>query len=226
MTEPDVSILVVSKDDVEDLPLSLASAVAQRGVAVETWLIDNASSDGSREAGSRFGEAVRLLALPENVGFAAAMNAGIASSSGRYVLALNPDCRLAPDFAATLMRRLDAADAARVGSASGRILRGTGAELSPPRPAATSIEAPARRRRGAISRRRTWPVRPAPPASIGVRPWKPPASRRATSTRTSSCTGKTRTWRCGFPRWVGGVSTFRRRSRGTGGAIFPNAAAR
>jgi GT2 family glycosyltransferase len=131
MTRPDVSILVVSKDDAADLPLSLASAVSQRGVAVETWLVDNASTDGSREVPSRFGGAVRLLALPENVGFAAAMNAGIDATAGRYVLALNPDCRLAPDFAENLVRRLDSPDAADAGSASGRILRAGGPDLAP-----------------------------------------------------------------------------------------------
>lgn len=130
-SSPDVSILVVSKDDAQDLPISLASAVAQRGVAVETWLIDNASTDGSRDAAARFPGDVRLLALPENVGFAAAMNAGIAASAGRYVLALNPDCRLSSDFAAVLTRRLDASGAGDVGSASGRILRASGADLSP-----------------------------------------------------------------------------------------------
>ncbi len=36
------------------------------------------------------------------------MNAGIEASSGRYVLALNPDCRLEPDFCAVLVARLDA----------------------------------------------------------------------------------------------------------------------
>ena len=129
MTGPDVSIIVVSKDDAADLTVSLASALAQTGVACETLLVDNASTDDSREVAGQAG--VRLLALPENVGFAAAMNAGIESTAGRYVLALNPDCRLAPDFASTLVRRLDAADAADVGSASGRLLRAQGARLDP-----------------------------------------------------------------------------------------------
>ena len=126
----DVSIIVVSKDDASDLPVSLASAVAQSGVSCETLLVDNASSDGSRDAASGFGSSVRVLALPENVGFAAAMNIGIDATSGRYVLALNPDCRLENDFAGILTRRLDAADAADVGSASGRLLRATGPGLT------------------------------------------------------------------------------------------------
>jgi GT2 family glycosyltransferase len=72
---------------------------------------------------------VRVVALPTNAGFAAAMNAGIASTTGRYVLALNPDCRLEPDFAAVLARRLDASDASDVGSASGRLYRAEGPGL-------------------------------------------------------------------------------------------------
>ena len=38
---PDVSIIVVSKDDAADLPISLGSAVGQRGVACETILVDS-----------------------------------------------------------------------------------------------------------------------------------------------------------------------------------------
>lgn len=127
---PDVSIVVVSKDSAADLPASLASAVGQRGARCEVLLVDNASADGSRDAAKSLGEAVRVIAMPENVGYAAAMNAGIAASSGRYVLALNPDCRLEPDFAVVLVHRLDRPDAADVGSASGRLYRAQGPELA------------------------------------------------------------------------------------------------
>lgn len=126
---PDVSIVVVAHDSEDDLPLSLASALAQRDVPVETLVVDNASSDRSREIVERQASNARLIALPENTGFAAAMNAGIEATSGRYVLSLNPDCRLAPDFAATLTRRLDARP--DVGSAAGRIYRAEGADLLP-----------------------------------------------------------------------------------------------
>ena len=133
-----VSIVVVSRDSAADLPTSLASAAAQRGVAVEIVVVDNASSDASRDVARGFAPAARLLSLPENVGFAAAMNEAISQTSGRYVLALNPDCRLAPDYAATLARRLDARP--DVGSASGRILRAEGPDLAPtPRLDSTGI---------------------------------------------------------------------------------------
>ncbi|MGH9368301.1 MAG: glycosyltransferase family 2 protein [Thermoanaerobaculia bacterium] len=126
---PDVSIIVVAHDSAEDLPASLPSAAAQRGVAVETIVVDCASRDGSAELARRLHPRARVLELDRNVGFSAAMNAGIEASRGRYVLALNPDCRLEPDYAAVLAARLDARP--DVGSASGRLLRAEGAGLSP-----------------------------------------------------------------------------------------------
>ncbi len=122
----DVTIIVVSYNDASDLPVSVGSARAQRGISSEVLVVDNASVDGSREAASRAG--ARVLEMSENVGFAAAMNAGIDAASGRYILALNPDCRLEPDFAATLTARLDARPDA--GSASGRLLRTEGPALA------------------------------------------------------------------------------------------------
>ena len=124
----DVSIIVVAYNVAADLPVCLASALAQRGVETEVLVVDNASRDDSAAIACAAGPRVRVLALPENVGFAAGMNAGIEHSRGRYVLSLNPDCRLEPDFAAVLTEALDRAP--RAGSASGRILRAAGPELA------------------------------------------------------------------------------------------------
>ncbi|HEY6930750.1 MAG TPA: glycosyltransferase family 2 protein [Thermoanaerobaculia bacterium] len=124
----DVSVIVVSHNDERDLPVSVGSAVAQRGVSVETLVVDNSSTDRSRSVVADMAPAARLMALSENVGFAGAMNRGIRETTGRYVLALNPDCRLSSDFAAILAARLDAR--AEFGSASGRILRGSGEQLT------------------------------------------------------------------------------------------------
>ena len=59
---PDVSIIVVSNDDAADLPISLGSAVAQRGVACETIVVDNALPGRLARVPAQFGGAVRLLA--------------------------------------------------------------------------------------------------------------------------------------------------------------------
>ncbi len=124
---PDVSIITVTYASERDLRNSLASALAQEGVSTELIVVDNGSTDGTLEIVRALGDRVRLVEPGVNTGFAGGMNMGIEASSGRYVLALNPDCRLAPDFCAVLTDRLDARP--ELGSASGRLLRGDGPEL-------------------------------------------------------------------------------------------------
>ena len=62
----DVSIIVVAHNDEADLPVSVGSALAQRGVVTETLIVDNDSGDGSRDVVRRVvGDSARLLELPE-----------------------------------------------------------------------------------------------------------------------------------------------------------------
>ncbi|MGH9443897.1 MAG: glycosyltransferase family 2 protein [Thermoanaerobaculia bacterium] len=123
----DVSIVVIAHDSESDLPACLAAASAQSGVSTELVVVDNASRDGSREAAESAG--ARLVALAVNRGFAGGANAGIDATRGRFVLTLNPDCRLDPDFCRELCAALDRPDAADAGSASGKIFRAEGAGL-------------------------------------------------------------------------------------------------
>lgn len=129
MSAPDVSIVVVSYGPAADLAVSLPAAAAQEGVAAEIVVVENGDASLSRDLAARHG--ARFLPQSENRGFAGGANAGIAATSGRYVLTLNPDCRLEPGFCAALVRRLDAEGAADVGSASGKIFRAEGPELGP-----------------------------------------------------------------------------------------------
>lgn len=129
MSAPDVSIVVVSYGSGGDLAVSLPAAAGQRDVAVEVVVVENGDPERSRPIAAESG--ARFLPQPENRGFAGGANAGIAATSGRYVLTLNPDCRLAPDFCAVLAARLDRPDAADAGSASGKIYRAQGADLAP-----------------------------------------------------------------------------------------------
>jgi GT2 family glycosyltransferase len=125
----DVSIVVVSYGSADDLRVSLPAASAQTSVSTELIVVENGDPAGSRSIAAAQGA---IFLHPEkNLGFAGGANAGIARSAGRYVLTLNPDCRLDAGFCAALVRRLDASDAADVGSGSGKILRADGADLAP-----------------------------------------------------------------------------------------------
>jgi GT2 family glycosyltransferase len=106
---PDLSVVVVSWRT-RDLTLACLAAIerARGALSVETFLVDNASGDGTVEAVGREFPGVEVVANERNVGFAAACNAGIARAAGRHVLLLNPDAEVGPDALAALVGFLDA----------------------------------------------------------------------------------------------------------------------
>ena len=57
----------------------------------ELFVVDNASSDGSIEMVRKEFPQAKLIANPDNRGFAAASNQGLAQAKGDYLLLLNPD---------------------------------------------------------------------------------------------------------------------------------------
>ena len=105
MSEPDVSVIVVNFNGRKWLEGCLSAVAAQVGVCTETILVDNASTDGSREFVRESFPEVRLVVLDENHGFAGGGNAGSAVARGRYLAFLNNDAR--PDE--SWLRRLLAA---------------------------------------------------------------------------------------------------------------------
>jgi GT2 family glycosyltransferase len=90
----EVSVVIVSFNTRDLLERCLTQLYAQEGVALQTIVVDNASTDGSRElVTSRFPDA-ELLEMPANVGFARANNLAFEHCRGEYVLLLNSDAFL------------------------------------------------------------------------------------------------------------------------------------
>ena len=111
----------------ERLLAGLASAQAA-GPNLRLIVVDNASADGSAAAAREAFPGADVLALDENVGFAAAVNRGAELGSAPHILLLNNDARLTPTALATLTRALGDAGAVAVGP---RLLGAGGAvELS------------------------------------------------------------------------------------------------
>lgn len=69
---------------------------------LETLLVDNGSSDGSVEYVRQEWPGVEIVALPENVGFAAGVNRGIEASRGKFVVLLNNDTQVDPRWLESL----------------------------------------------------------------------------------------------------------------------------
>jgi GT2 family glycosyltransferase len=66
-------------------------------------LVDNGSSDGSTDYVREQFPWVHLLALPENLGFAEGNNRGLAAARGDFIVTLNNDTRVEPDFLSELV---------------------------------------------------------------------------------------------------------------------------
>lgn len=108
MPQPDISIIIVSYNTRDLLVSCLKSIEASQGaLAIETIVVDNASTDGSRDEVRKDFPSVKLITNNSNPGFAAANNAGLKSAGGRYILLLNSDAELRRDSLKLLVDFMD-----------------------------------------------------------------------------------------------------------------------
>jgi N-acetylglucosaminyl-diphospho-decaprenol L-rhamnosyltransferase len=98
-------VVIPSWNSAELLP-GLLDSLAASGEEVELVVVDNGSSDGTLELLRARG--VEHLALPENLGFAVAMNRGAAATRAPFVLGLNADTLVEPGAIGTLAEALAA----------------------------------------------------------------------------------------------------------------------
>jgi GT2 family glycosyltransferase len=100
MSVPEISAIVVNyrRPDILGACLgSLDTALARTGESTEVVVVDNASRDGSCELIRKIAPHAKLLEMPDNLGFAAAVSKGIAASTGTWVLLINNDVEVEPD---------------------------------------------------------------------------------------------------------------------------------
>lgn len=83
---------------------SVLAAMAAYGPTASLLVVDDGSTDDSVTRLRQDFPAARILPLPRNGGFAAAVNTGVRAATTRLVLLLNNDVTLAPDFIAPLAR--------------------------------------------------------------------------------------------------------------------------
>ena len=109
MTSAVLDVVIVayrSRDLLDACLTALRTHPAARGA--RTWVVDNASQDGTADmVRSRFPE-VELIVSPHNLGFAAANNLAIRRGNAPYVLALNPDTRVTSGALDHMLELMDA----------------------------------------------------------------------------------------------------------------------
>src|SRR5580658_1824035 len=115
-----VSVTVVTYNSGRFIKRCLESVLEQKYGSLEVVVIDNASTDGTVDLLEQFSDRCRIYYNDENLGFAAAQNQAIALSGGDWVLTLNPDVLLLPNFIQALVEAGQADS--KVGTVCGKLL--------------------------------------------------------------------------------------------------------
>jgi len=115
-----VAVIIPNFNGKDLLRRCLKSLSSQTFADFETTLVDNASTDDSVLFVKASYPRTRIIQLPENVGFAAAVNAGIRATESEYVAFLNNDTEVDPLWLNSLVEALDAEP--RAGSAASKIM--------------------------------------------------------------------------------------------------------
>jgi GT2 family glycosyltransferase len=121
--EPLISIIVVNWNGVAFLDECFESLSKQTWRNKEFILVDNGSSDGSREllvSWSKRLPGAQTILLPTNTGFCIANNLAFAEARGEWIALFNSDAVAEPDWLEELVRYGDASK--RVGMLASKIL--------------------------------------------------------------------------------------------------------
>lgn len=119
-----VAVCIVTYNSADDLPACLEAVAAQDHRPLEVVIVDCDSRDDSVEVARAcdLGEIPKHVhPLGENRGFAGGMNAAFKLTAAPYLLTLNADVHLEPDYLSRLLEHVD--PSRRVGAVTGRLRR-------------------------------------------------------------------------------------------------------
>lgn len=112
-----VSVVIVTWNSAPFLRRCLAALAAQTHPSIELIHVDNASSDESVAIVRENATATHII-NDTNRGFSAAVNQAVRIANGEFVLLLNPDAYLEPDYVSALVAALNG-----FGMATGKLLQ-------------------------------------------------------------------------------------------------------
>ena len=97
MNQQSVSIIIPCYNQATYLPQAVDSALAQTYDNVEVIVVNDGSTDGTQGVATGYGEKVKVVSQ-ENMGLSYARNAGINASSADFILPLDADDWIDPNY--------------------------------------------------------------------------------------------------------------------------------
>jgi len=120
--EPVATAIVLNYNGRGFVTEAVRSLLDQDAPGVEVLVVDNASTDGSaEEIEAAFGDCVRLVRSPRNLGFGGGNNLGIRQARGRHIVLLNNDAVATPAFVRELVEAAEADR--RIGMVAAKVLQ-------------------------------------------------------------------------------------------------------
>ncbi len=98
-----VSVTIVTHNSASFLVRCLNSVLAQDWPSLEVIVVDNASTDQTVRILSRYQDRVHVILNQDNRGFTGGQNQAIERAAGDWILVLNPDALLTPEFVSYLV---------------------------------------------------------------------------------------------------------------------------
>ena len=132
MNRAPVAVTIVTYNSEWYIRPCLEAVLALDPAPEQIVVVDNLSSDGTRMVLREFSDRVEVICNGANTGFAAGQNQAIAMTRAEWVLTLNPDVILPPDFLGRLLGASELSD--DVGTLCGKLLS-LQPDLSMPSPA-------------------------------------------------------------------------------------------
>jgi GT2 family glycosyltransferase len=107
MSQPSVSVVIVTYNSRDDVEECLRSVIGQDYPSFEVMVVDNDSTDGTVELVEKSFPSVEVIRNHRNYGPAEAYNIGINACKGTYVVLLNPDTVAEGHWLSELVRVMD-----------------------------------------------------------------------------------------------------------------------